>query len=213
MPRPHDGAGLGWPAAQGPGARRPQARMRAWRRWWWGGAALLALLALLFGRETRHAWRDVPPAASSIEQLQGSLTRNLFIVRGLSLDVRFRDGFRLLWTGDASHVPAGLVESESGVHLVLEAWAVPRGQASAARRTLVCWVRDAPVPAGPVVVVPLFTPEPLVSALSLNHRRFMTVDDAVVRAARRRPADELLRHVQAMPQAAACPNLALARSM
>jgi len=187
--------------------------MIRWNRWILAASVLFAIVGLLFGRETRYGWRDEPPTDSSLVRLEGSLTRNLLRVRGLSLDARFRDGFRLTWIGDARFVPAGLVQTPRGVHLVLRAWGWPHGEAGRERPTLVCWVRDTPSDATTPWVVPLFAPEPLTSGINLSFRRFMDVDDAVVRHSPRLAADELLRLAEAQPQPGACPNLALARSL
>jgi hypothetical protein len=177
-----------------------------WKRWITGASVLGTMLAFLLGGQTTYEWRDEPPPGSSIVQLEGSLTRNLFRIGGLSLQARFSDGFRLSWIGDPGFVPAGLLETEQGVHLVLVEWALPRGEQGRERQTLVCWVRDGRAGA-PTVVVPLFTPEPLVSGLQWRWRRFMPVDADVVRDAPRMSTDELLRRHGGQQPGGACPNL------
>ncbi len=180
--------------------------MAPWRLWIAGASVLGTAIAFVLGGETSYEWRDEPPPGSSIVQLEGSLTRNFFRIGGLSLQARFSDGFRLSWIGDPSHVPAGLVETEQGVHLVLVEWAQPRGEAARERKTLVCWVRDGR-PGAPTMVVPLFTPEPLVSGIQLRWGRFMPVDAEVVRNTPRMSADELLRRHGGQQPGGACPNL------
>jgi hypothetical protein len=183
--------------------------MGQWRRWITGASVLGTLVAFVLSGETSYEWRDTPPPESSIVRLEGSLTRNFFRIGGLSLQARFSDGFRLSWIGGPSHVPAGLVESELGVHLVLVEWALPRGEEGRVRRTLVCWVRDGR-PGAPTVVVPLFTPEPLVSGIQLRWGRFMPVDAELVRNHPRMSTEELLRRHAGQRPGGACPNLFLA---
>jgi hypothetical protein len=171
-----------------------------------GAMVLGGIVFFLLTRQATYEWRDTPPPESSIVRLEGSLTRNFFHIRGLSLNARFSDGFRLSWIGDSDYVPAGLVETEQGVHLVLVEWAQPRGQEGRERQTLVCWVREGR-PGTPTVVVPLFTPEPLVSGIQLRWRRFMPVDAELVRQHPRMSTDELLRRHGGRQPAGACPNL------
>lgn len=180
--------------------------MPAWKLWIAGAGALCTLVGLLFGGETSYEWRDDPPPASSLVQLEGSMTRNVVRVGGLSLQARFRDGYRLSWIGDASHVPAGLVETGQGVYLVLVAWGRPRGHDTRPRDTLVCWVRDGQ-PGTPTVVVPLFTPEPLVSPVMLSWRRFVPIDAEIVRRAPRMAPADLLQRLGTPADRGACPNL------
>lgn len=167
---------------------------------------------MLATRETTFEWEDAAPPGSGLDRVHGSMTRNLFNVRGLSLDLHFADGFRFAWAGSASHAPAGLVESADGVHLVLLEWGRPLGERQRPAAALVCWVRDARGVGAPVVT-PLFVPQPLVSRVTPSLRRYMRVPDEVVQQAARLPADELLRLHAAQAQRSACPNLLLARQL
>lgn len=195
--------------AAGCGTRLEGLGLKVLNRWTAGFAVVGFVLSWLFTHQTTYQWRDTPPAGSSLVQLEGSLNRTLFQVRGLSLQLRYADGHRLSWIGTPDFAPAGLVHSAQGAHLVLVEWGRPLGEAGRPLRAQVCWVRD-PWPGATPMVAPLFVPQPLVRKLLPGQWRFEQVDPALVRDTPRLSAEELLRLHDAQPSRGACPNLYLA---
>ncbi len=175
--------------ARKPGAGLEQ-RVKTLKSWMAAGALGVFVLSWLFTSETTYEWSEPPPAGTQLVQLGGSLNRNLFQIRGLSLQLRYADGHRLSWIGPPEFAPAGLVHSSQGVHLVLVEWGRPLGEEGRDRRTLVCWVRDQGSGSG-TVVTPLFVPQPLVGKLLPGFRRFQQVDAETVQRAPRMSVAEL----------------------
>lgn len=179
--------------------------MKLLPRW----STLLVLAAAvpvwLHTQHTTYEWHDPPPAGGALVQVGGSLKRSLWVVQGLSLQLQWRDGQRFSWIGTPSHVPAGLVDTEQGVHLVLVQWGWPLAEPGPERGSIVCWVRDGRP--GPAVVTPLFMPEPLAARILPGFGYFVDVKPEVVQRAPRMAAAELLRRHDAQPQRGPCPNL------
>ena len=164
----------------------------------------------------RYEWADRAAPGSGAQSIQGSLTRQALVPRGLSLDVVFRDGVRFTWMGDASMAPVGLVERAGGVYLVLQAWARPHGEVVAGKAPghLVCHMREAP--SSPALqgsaVTPLFVPTDVPYSFWpwISHVRVeMPLVDRFPRAA----AGELAGQVDGAVAAGlgACPDLSRAK--
>lgn len=125
----------------------------------------------------RYEWSEQATPGAQATAITGSLTRGSVFARvvspdtsmGLSLNVKFRDGVRFTWIGDASMVPIGLVERADGVYLVLQEWSRPHSDVKAgkAAKHQVCHVRE---PAGgsasqATQVTPLFVPSDVPTSL------------------------------------------------
>jgi hypothetical protein len=140
------------------------------------------------------------------------MARQSHYPRGLSLDVRFKDGERFTWIGDATMAPIGLVERSGVVYLVLQQWGRAHGEVVAGKpaRSLVCHVRE-PAPGqdqSSTQITSLFVPTDVPNTI-WPWVRYAQVDTAIVSRYQRTEASVLAALVTAAAHSSvgACTDL------
>lgn len=160
----------------------------------------------------RYEWEDTAAPGSQAKAISGSLTRRGHYPQGLSLVVRFEDGARFAWGGDAAMAPVGLVERGGVVYLVLQEWGRAHGQvvAGQASKSLVCHVRE---PASGqdqtrTQVTSLFVPTDVPNVI-WPWVRYAQVDAQTINRYQRADASVLMAQVAAAAPSGvgACPDL------